>query len=118
MSQFTVDFYRTSNSICPVQTFLDSIDTKMRAKLLRLVLLLEENGNELREPYSKPLGNGIFELRAPQGNTIARILYFFVAGNIIVLTNGFIKKTRKTPRSEIQTAKKYRKDYLQRKESL
>lgn len=118
MPQITVDFYKTLNELCPVQSFLDSVDIKMRAKLLRLVSLLEENGNDLREPYSKPLGNGIFELRAIQGNNIARILYFFVTGNRVILTNGFIKKTRRTPRSEIHTAVKYRKDYLQRKESL
>lgn len=34
---------------------------------MRLILLLEQNGNELREPYSKSLGDGIFELRAKQG---------------------------------------------------
>lgn len=118
MSQYTVDFYKTPSGACPVQDFLDSVDTKMRAKLLRSVLLLEQNGNDLREPYSKSLGGGIFELRAIQGNDITRVLYFFLKGNTIVLTNDFQKKSQKTPLSAIQTAKRYRKDYLQRKESL
>ena len=118
MSLFTADFYKTPNGSCPVQEFLNSLDKKMRAKLLRLILLLEENGNELREPHSKPLGDGIFELRAIQGNNISRVLYFFVTGNTIILTNGFIKKAQKTPQSEVRLAKKYREDYLKRKESL
>ena len=75
-------------------------------------MLLEKNGNELREPYSKPLDDGIFELRAKQGTDIARALYFFVIGHKIIITNGFVKKTQKTPRSELELAKKYRAEYL------
>jgi phage-related protein len=88
----------------------------MRAKLLRTVLLLEQNGNELREPYSKHLGDGIFELRVIQGSDITRALYFFVVGHKIILTNGFVKKTQRTPQREIELAKKYRADYLAGKE--
>ena len=45
---------------------------------------------------------------------IYRIIYFFIVGNNIVLTNGFIKKTQKTPISEIEKALEYRKDFLKR----
>lgn len=69
-------------------------------------------GNELREPYSKFLNDGIFEIRVKQGNNITRILYFFYVNNKIILTNGFIKETQKTPKIEIETAKNYRKEYL------
>lgn len=113
-SNFDVDFFRKQDGSCPVEDFLNTLDTKMRAKLLRLIMLLEQNGNELREPYSKPLGDGIFELRAKQGSDITRVLYFFVIGHKIILTNGFIKKSLKTPRSEIELAKRYRADYLSR----
>ena len=78
--------------------------------------LLENNGNELREPYSKHLGDGIFELRTKQGSDIARVLYFFIIGRKIVITHGFTKKTEKTPRREIEMARKYRKDYLKRED--
>ena len=71
----------------------------------------------LREPHSKELEDGIFELRAKVSTNISRVLYFFYFGNQIILTNGFIKKTFKTPDKEIEKAKKYRKDYIQRKES-
>src|SRR5699024_3619013 len=53
------------------------------------------NGPLLREPYSKPLENGIFELRTKQGSDITRVLYFFVIGKKAILTNGFIKNLRK-----------------------
>ena len=84
----------------------------MRAKILLAIALLETNGPQLRQPYSKPLGDGIFEIRAKQGNNITRTLYFFYDGKQIILTNGFVKKTQKTPSAEIQRAKKYRAEYL------
>lgn len=77
---------------------------------------LEENGPALREPFSKPLGDGIFEIRAKQGSNISRVLYFFVIGRKIILTNGFVKKTAKTPPGEIERAKRYRADFQRRKE--
>jgi len=46
------------------------------------------------------------------------VLYFFFVGRKIILTNGFVKKTQKTPASEVETAKKYRAEYLARKEEL
>ena len=77
---------------------------------------LEEKGPQLREPLSKPLGDGIFEVRAKQGSDISRVLYFFVVGRKVILTNGFVKKTQKTPVREIERAKRYREDYQRREE--
>ena len=76
--------------------------------------LLEEFGNQLREPFSKPIGDGIFELRIKFSSDITRIFYFFVVDNRIILTNGFVKKTPKTPKEEIELARKYKKDYERR----
>ena len=59
---------------CPVQELLDSLEPKLLAKTLRTIDLLEMNGPLLREPYSKPLENGIFELRTKQGSDITRVL--------------------------------------------
>ena len=83
----------------------------MRARIYQYIRLLEIKGNELREPYSKFLRDGIFELRIQQGNDIARVLYFFVVGRNVILTNGFIKKSQKTPDEQIELAKKYKADY-------
>ena len=118
MSKFEVEFYEKENGEQPVKDFLMSLDTKMRAKMASTITILAENGNELREPYSKNLTDGIFELRAKQGSDITRILYFFYYDKHIILTNGFIKKTQKTPQGEIEKAKKYKSDYISRKESM
>nr|WP_330407377.1 type II toxin-antitoxin system RelE/ParE family toxin [Enterocloster lavalensis] len=89
----------------------------MRAKMADTISILQDNGYELREPYSKHLSEGIFELRAKVGSDITRVLYFFYVERHIILTNGFIKKTQKIPPKEIERAKKYRADYLRRKGS-
>lgn len=117
MREFEIIFYDKADGTEPAKEFLDSLDVKMRAKMLRTLVMLQNNGYELREPYSKPLNNGIFELRAKVGSDISRVLYFFIIGRKAVLTNGFIKKTQKTPREEIERAKRYRAEYISRKEN-
>ncbi len=118
MRQFIVEFYEDSNGKKPIEEFLLTLDIKMRAKILGLLQILQEKGNQLREPYSKHLEDGIFEIRGKVGTDITRVLYFFYFDGKIILTNGFIKKTQKTPKKEIQLAKKRRDDYIERSQSL
>ncbi len=113
MDKFRVEFYKTQNGNKPAKEFIMSQDDKMKAKILGLIDILEEYGNQLREPYSKAIGDGIFELRAKVGSDISRVMYFFYYEGRIILTNGFVKKTQKTPKSEIALAKKYKKDFLE-----
>ena len=114
--EFDVKFYDKPDGTKPAKDFIAELEPKMRAKMLRMVDMLEKNGADLRLPYSKHLDEGIFELRAKVGSNISRVLYFFVVGRRAVLTHGFIKKTDKTPPFEIQRAKNYRTEYLGRKE--
>ena len=111
MTKFKVIFYEKENGDCPIEEFMNSLDIKMRAKMIGL---LEEKGIQLREPYSKIIEDGIFEIRCKVGNNISRVLYFFYFEGKIVLTNGFTKKTQKTPIEEIKLAKKYRADFKER----
>ena len=114
MGQFEVVFYETEDGEKPVQDFLDNSNVKMRNKMLMLMSVLQEKGNNLREPYSKHIDDGIFELRCKLGSDISRVLYFFYHKGKIVMTNAFIKKQQKTPKNEIALAKQYRKDYIER----
>lgn len=116
MPKYTVLFFEKENGEVPVETFLNSLDKKMLAKMTRTISALQESGSDLREPYSKHLDDEIFELRAQVASNTTRVLYFFVLGHRVILTNGFIKKTLKTPISEINKAKAYRKEYLNREE--
>lgn len=115
LSKFEVEFYVKEDGKCPFMEFYYSMNKKLRAKTLRGIQLLENNGSELREPYSKMLDDGIFELRTKQGSDISRVLYFFIVGHKIILTNGYIKKTQKTDKRQIDLAKRYREDYIKRK---
>ncbi len=115
MNNFTIEFFETENGTLPAEEFILSQDIKMRAKIFKTLELLEFNGNQLREPFSKHLTEDIYELQTKQGNNISRILYFFFINKKIILTNGFIKKTQKTPKNELQKALKYKKEYLERK---
>ena len=63
------------------------------------------------------MGMAFFEVRTVEGNDIVRVLYFFDEEKIIIATNGFVKKQQKTPKSEIDLAKKRREDYFFRKEA-
>jgi phage-related protein len=109
-----VDYYTFEDGANPIDPYLDNLETKMRAKVQMSVRMLEQFGTNLRMPYSEHLEDGIFELRAIQGNNIERVLFFFYVGNKAILTNGFTKKTGKTPKSEIELAKSRRADYYRR----
>lgn len=67
-------------------------------------------------PYSRYLEDGIFELRIVQGSDIIRVMYSIAVGERVILTHGFVKKTQRTPRSEIDRAKSLREDWGKRNE--
>lgn len=114
---FDVEFYEDKRGNSPAYDFVMNLkNRKLQAKVIGSLEVLAEQGNGLREPYSKHLGDGIFEVRCKVATDIVRLLYFFHEGKLIVVTNGFVKKTQKTPAREIALAKQRRADYLQRKE--
>ena len=69
------------------------------------------------QEYFKKLQNtdGIWEVRVQQGNNAFRLLGFMDGGKLVILTNGFFKKTQKTPPQEIALAEQRKKEYLERK---
>jgi phage-related protein len=67
--------------------------SKISLRAAALIEYLQTSGNELREPRSKSLGNGLFELRGKQ----VRIFYVFRPGNRIVLLDGMLKKRTDIP---------------------
>lgn len=118
MGKYQVIFFEKESGEAPALDFINSLDDKMAAKIYRLLMMISQNGPELREPYSKHLDDGIFELRAKVGSNISRILYFFFVENRVIVTNGFIKKTQKTPKAELDKAKAFRTEYREKERSL
>lgn len=90
------------NGKVPVQDFLYSLSPKLRAKAFSDIELLRNMGNELRIKFA---------------SDIARIFYFTYHNNKYVLLHGFIKKSIKPPKTEIDRARKYMEDYKRRSES-
>ena len=71
----------------------------------------KEDGTRPAEEY---LLSEDVKLRAKVGTDISRVLYFFIVGKKVILTNGFRKKTEKTPHDVIELAKNYRDDFIKR----
>ncbi len=109
----TIRFYRTSSGKCPVEELLDSLSGKAAQKVTWGLHLIEEL-EAIPEQYLKKLANDIWECRIQFGGNTYRVLCFF-DGSVVVLTHGFQKKTRKTPRIEIEKAESYRSDYTHRR---
>ena len=59
--------------------------------------------------------NGLFEIRIQVGNNIYRVFCFFDEGNLVILLNGFQKKTQKTPKKEIEKAERQKQEYYEKK---
>jgi phage-related protein len=85
---------------------------KVKAKIIWTLELIQEL-DRIPETYLKHIENtdGLFEIRIQQGSDIFRIFCFFDQGQLIILTNGFQKKTQKTPKKEIEKALKIKQDY-------
>ena len=90
------------------QTVMEEIDklpNDMRAKLDRIVHMIEEFGlHKVREPYIKHLQDKLWEMRVKGRDGIARAIYVTVRDRRIVILHAFRKKTQKIPRGAIQTA--------------
>ena len=108
---YEVVFYERANGEAPVQEFLDSLPVKLREKTLRSLTLLQELGPQLRGEETEYVRDGLFELRTKFGSGITRVFYFFFVGRTIVVTGGFIKKSQKTPRREIERALRRKRDW-------
>ena len=98
----------------PAEAFIKSLHVRSRAKFFSVVELLEEFGRRLSFPHAKYIGDEIFELRFESVEGAIRVLYFFFDGEKVVLTNGFVKKSDKTPQKEKETAMGRREIYFQR----
>jgi phage-related protein len=88
-----------------VEHELDQLPADMRASFQRIVALLESKGPlYVSEPHVKPLGSGLWEMRMRSRTGIARAIYIIVIREQIIVLRVFVKKTQKTPRTDIDIA--------------
>ena len=114
---FTVEFYETAAGRCPVREFLDELKARGPDDFAAVVAGLAKLRNRQyhREPLSKPLGDGLFELRHV-GKLNTRVMWFFVMGRRIVLVHGVRNKGQAIPARDIETARERRRDWRKRAE--
>ena len=80
------------------------------ANFLHIAEMIEEFGLTLGKPYTASMGGGLFEIRAKGKEGIGRSLYCIVKGKEIIILHSFIKKSQKTPKKELDLAKKRMKE--------
>ena len=99
------------------QAFFERQSNKVKAKIVWTLELVEDL-ERIPETYLKHIGNtdGLYEIRVQFGSDIFRIFCFFEEGQLVVLANGFQKKTQKTPRKELEMALKIKNEYETDKE--
>ena len=112
----TISFYRTSSGKCPVEEHLDSLSDEQATKIAWVLKLIREL-DQISTKYLKKLvnTNDIWEVRVAVGGNTFRLLGFFDGPELIILTNSFQKKSRKTPVKQIRLAEKRKKDFLNRR---
>lgn len=118
--KYTVEFYEKTNGKSEIWDFLENLrlkaktckDARIQYRQISLYIqLLQDNGTRLPENITKHIEENIWELRP--GNN--RVFYFYYDNGTFVLLHAFRKKTKKTPRIEIEKAKAERDDYLAQK---
>ena len=110
-----IRFYKDEKGNSPIKDFLEKLDSKQAQKVTWVLNLIEEHEN-IPKIYFKKMVNtdDIWEVRIQSGNNAYRLMCFRYKNKIIVLTNGFQKKSQKTPQNEILLAEKRKADWLRR----
>ncbi len=107
--QWRIEEYRVGDR-SPILEFLRGLSGRDSEEAEALLLLLMRRGNQVREPRSKALGEGLFELRGRR----VRLFYMFLPGRRVMLLDGVIKKTDKIPVSVLTRLKQYQREVLRR----
>jgi hypothetical protein len=105
-SGWAVEEYVTAGGKNLVFEFLKGLIGEPKAETIALIKLVKERGNLLRMPHSKPLGEGLFELRGKQ----VRIFYMFRPGRRITLLEGMVKKQDQIPHRVLARMKQLKKE--------
>ncbi len=114
---FTVEFFETVSSGCPVQKFLDELKRSDPDEFAAVLAGLQKlrNSQYHREPLSKSIGHGLFELRHV-GKLNARVLWFFMKGRRIIAVHGIRNKGQAIAKRDLETARLRMDDWLRRKQ--
>jgi phage-related protein len=102
---YSIHFYSAS-----VQAEIEGWPTGINASFARIAEQMVETGPNLGLPYTRAMGDGLFEIRARGMEGIGRAFFCALMGRRIVILHGFIKKTQQTPAKELNLARKRLKE--------
>jgi len=102
---WTVTFYDTD-----VESGILNLPAGLLARFVRHAERMEEYGPDLGMPHTRAMGGGLFELRLNAREGIARVFYCAIIDRRIVMLHHFVKKSQKTPRKELDTARRRLKE--------
>lgn len=96
------------------EIFIKSLEEKTQNKVFKIIEIIETI-EKIPKQYLKKIGekDGIYEIRVQLGTNIWRVFCFFESNRLVILLNGFCKKSQKTPRQEIIKAKQLMKEYYE-----
>lgn len=109
-SKWQVEFYTDLRGSNPVLEFVNGLANRERAKVFRVLKLLQDYGILLAMPHALPLEKGLWELRAGAG----RVFYFAHLDWRLILLHGYLKKSQQTPTKEIKTALRRMSEFKER----
>jgi phage-related protein len=109
---FTIEYVELPNGRIPARDFVDSLDDLAAARVDAFIERLRTHGTRMHGKFVRKLTESLFELRSKHFDRIFRVLFFYQAGRLIVLTWAFQKKTEQTPPGEIARAEKLRALWL------
>ncbi len=108
-------FYKTVTGDSPVEDFLDTLSDSQVKKILWVLKLVKELDPVPSRYFTKLVNtDDIWEIKVQIGGNIFRLLGFIEGNCLVILTNGFQKKTQKTPRREIELAEARKRDHQNR----
>ena len=114
MNKTSIIYYQDRNDNIPFKEFLNKLNNKQKAKILRIFYYIEEYGLIGILPHTKKLiGYPLWEIRI-LGNDNIRIIYIIPMKNNVLILHGFIKKKQKTPSKEIQISLFRYNDWIKR----
>lgn len=93
-----------------VEDQLLNMPPKIQARMIKLLELMEKHGGNLGPPHTKPMGDGLFEIRAKAQEGIGRSLFCYLKGKHVYVLHAFIKKSQKTPKNELNLARNRQKE--------
>lgn len=112
--EWKIEYYVEENGRNPVDDFLEGLDKGTHARFLWSLEQVRVRNVIAREPLVRHVEGKIWEIREESKTNIYRILYIFFTGKRIVLLHGFVKKTQKLPRKELEIALRRLNSFIER----